>query len=195
MDDTWRLEDEWKLEEEELPETLDSTLEPVIKICALCGGEVPGGGILRICTPCWNTLTNEPKVHLRLEGSDTANQGVVVWDHNSIGAEPHDKNPVAVGVWGKYGAEGTSLTYWVSLCKPIEAIHDMMTQFNAAIREQQSLFNAQIRYGATTIDNSGTGYKSTYTTKPRARVVKHAEVSQPEAPVSAADKLKNFLGR
>lgn len=168
--------------------------EPVTLTCGLCGKPFETHGILRICTPCWYNLVSVPQVHLRLEESDKQEQGVVVWDHNSIGGRPFDKNAVPVGVWGKYGMEGEKLTYWVSLCKPIEAIHDMMTQFAAQIRENRALWNAQITYAPRTIDETGTGYKPQYSkskSKPRVTPV----VAPPQPPMSAADKLKNFLGK
>jgi hypothetical protein len=210
--DPWELGDAWQLEEGpdgeveqsvQLPpfipvvqpaisaEEVARLNEPAAIICILCGQSFETNGILRVCKTCWNGLITAPKVHLRLEGSEQFEQGVVTWDHGNIGSLPHDKDAVPIGIWGKYGMEGEKLTYWVSLCKPVEAIHDMMTQFSAALRDRQSLFNAQIKYSSTTIDNTGTGYKKySKSTRP---VVAPKPVVQPI--VSAADKLRSFLGR
>jgi hypothetical protein len=218
----WILEDEWELENEtddtgltimsgfnqtNLPpygfkpdfvpvaqstfsaEEIARLSEPATIICGLCGKPFETQGILRICTPCWNNLATFPKVHLRLEESDKYEQGVVVWDHNSIGGEPFDKEAVPVGVWGKYGTEGTKLTFWVSLCKPIEAVHDMMTQFQAQVRDNRALFNAQLKYSSRKIDETGTGYKPQYS-KSRSK----APVVTPQPELSAAEKMRKFLG-
>lgn len=119
--------------------------------CAICG-EFNITGVLRVCDACWKNLYTVPQVHLRLMDSDKYKAGVVVWDHNSIGSIPYDPNPVAVGVWGMYGMDGTNLTYWVSLCKPIEAIHDMMTQFTMHIREDNDKWTAEYSKG---VDSTG----------------------------------------
>jgi hypothetical protein len=212
MNDPWQLVDEWQLEEGPDGEIEESTFVPVIKpaipieevnslndasletlTCVICGKQFDTKGILRVCTPCWDELKTMPKVYLHLVDSEKYDQGVVTWDHGNIGSQPHDPSAVPIGIWGKYGAEGEKLTYWVSLCKPVEAIHDMMTQFQAAVSERAALFKAQIRYADNTLDNSGTGYKFTKTVRRSAPTA--PKPIPPVVPVSAADKLKNFLGR
>jgi hypothetical protein len=164
--------------------------------CVICGKSFETRGILRVCTPCWDELKTMPKVYLHLVDSEKYEQGVVTWDHGNIGSQPHDPEAIPIGIWGKYGMEGEKLTYWVSLCKPVEAIHDMMTQFQAAVSERAALFKAQIKYADKTIDETGTGYKPQYTKSVR-RVSKPVATPAPiiEPELSAADKMKKFLGR
>jgi hypothetical protein len=209
--DPWELSDPWQLEEGpdgevnqiEVEQTIakPQQIVPIIEsdtiTCILCGTSFETKGLLRVCTPCWNGLISAPKVHLHLIDSDKYEQGVVTWDHGNIGGSPYDKDAVPIGVWGKYGMEGEKLSYWVSLCQPIEAIHDMMTQFQAAVSSNRALFNAQIKYGDRDIDNTGTGYKP-YSKSGRSKSAPKPAPQPyvpPAAPISASDKLKNFLGR
>ena len=181
MTSAWETEEEEPVynvdmaaQEQKLAAGAVGPTEPKPRVCAICNISAVDG-MLRVCNDCWNKLTCQPKVHLRLEDSDHQISGVVMWDHNSIGASPHDLNPIPVGIWGKYGVEGQPQTYWVSLCKPIEAIHDMMTQLYAHIRDDN------VKWGATyskTIDTSGA--TPGYSTR-RVHTVK-----EPEQPVEPA---------
>lgn len=111
-------------------------------LCAICN-ENEVEGIFRVCNDCVNTLKTLPKIHLRLAKSSTERSGVVLWEHNAIGAAPYDNNPEAVGIWGVYGSPPDKLEFWVSLCKPIEAIHDMMTQLYLKIDADTKAFMAE----------------------------------------------------
>lgn len=120
------------------------------------------------------------KAHLVLEGSESADWGMVKDCHGAINLVPDDAE--VVGTWNMYG-EGT---YWVSLTTSLEALTDKAIQLTKEIADKRHVGTAKVKKAP----------RKTSTTPPAGPSQEEIDnAAEVEATTSRISDLRKLIGR